>query len=212
MLRWMTALFFFPVCTQGQSLPAESFFKNDSIPALYLGIDFTKAKLINDEVSKAEIIQGRQFKGINDLIVKEYKKYEVQEAFQRKNWQVDLSGVDIRNQKVNPDQLKSVNDSDLYRLGESDIDTLVNDFSYGGHKGYGILLIVEGMSKSKKIMTIWFALVDMEAKKVLYTDMLEGRESGGFGFRNYWSSAIKNAINQVKNGKYDEWKVSLGIN
>jgi hypothetical protein len=206
----MTALFFLPVFIQGQSLSADSFFKNDSIPALYLGIDFTKAKLINDEVSKADIIQGRQFKGINDLIIKEFKKYEVKEAFQRKNWQVDLSEVDIRNQKVNPDQLKSINDSDLYRLGESDIDTLVNEFNYGGRRGYGVLLIVEGMSKSKKIMTIWFTLIDMEAKKVLYTDMLEGRESGGFGFRNYWSSAIKSTINQVKNDKYDEWKVSLG--
>jgi len=41
-----------------------------------------------------------------------------------------------------------------------------SDFNFGSKKGYGILLIVEGMSKSKKIMTVWFTLIDMNTKKV----------------------------------------------
>jgi len=74
---------FFPALSPAQALTAATFFRYDTIPALYLGIDFTKARLINDDISKSEIIQGRQFNGINDLMIKEYKKYDFQGAWRR---------------------------------------------------------------------------------------------------------------------------------
>jgi len=206
MFRWLALLFLYPACIQGQTLSAASFFKDESIPALYLGIDFTKAKLINDEVSKADIIQDRQFNGINELMIKENKKYNFQEAYRRATWEIDISEVEKRNQNVNPALLKSSNDSDLHRMRKPDVDTLVSSFDFGTHKGYGILLIVQGMNKPKKLMTVWYTLVDMESKKVLFTYLLTGGVEGGFGFRNYWSSAIKSTIIYVKNRSYDEWK------
>ena len=54
------------------------------------------------------------------------------------------------------------------------------------------------MDKTKKLATIWFTLIDMDAKKVLITDRVEGKLGSGFGFRNYWASAIKNAIENAK--------------
>src|SRR5882672_4541804 len=141
-------LFIMPAFTQGQSLSAKAFFKSDSIPATYLGIDFTLAKLINDNESNATVIQSQQFNGINDLIVKEYKKYDVQKAYHRVNWTVDTKEVEARNLKANPDQLKSTNDGDLTRLSTGDIDKLVSNFDFGAHKGYGVLLIVEGLDKT----------------------------------------------------------------
>jgi len=194
-----------PALAEAQNLTASGFFKSDTVSCTYLGIDFTQAKLINDEASNPQVIQERQFQGINFLMIKESKKYDLQEAYRRKTWNPDIKEVDIRNQKVDPDSLGSKNDADLYRLGEENIDRLVGDFNFGSKKGYGILLIVEGMSKSKKIMTVWFTLIDMNTKKVLQTDMLEGKVGSGFGFRNYWATALKNAINQVKNKKYEEW-------
>ena len=50
------------------------------------------------------VIQSQQFNGINDLIVNENKKYDIQEAYQRTNWIVDLKEVESRNSKANPDQ------------------------------------------------------------------------------------------------------------
>ena len=163
------------------------------------------AKLINDEASNATVIQSEQFNGINDLIVKENKKYDVQEAYQRTNWTVDLKEVEVRNSKANPDQLKSTNDADLTRLNPGDIDKLVQNFNYGDLKGYGILLIMEGMDKSKKQAAIWFTLISMSDKKVLTTGRVEGKLGSGIGFRNYWASAIKNAMSQAKKD-YDQWK------
>jgi hypothetical protein len=194
-----------PCFTQAQSLSAKAFFNSDTISAVYLGIDFTMAKLINDEASNATVIQSQQFNGINDLIATENKKYDVQEAYHRTNWTMDLKETESRNQKANPDQLKSSNDADLTRLNPGDIDKLVQNFNYGGHRGYGVLLIVEGMDKTKKLATIWFTLINMDAKKVLVTDRVEGKLGSGFGFRNYWASAIKNAISQAKKD-YGKWQ------
>jgi len=201
-------LFLSPFLIQAQSLSTRAFFSTDSIPAVYLGIDFTLAKLINDDASDAKIIQSQQFNGINDLIVKEYKKYDVQKAYHRTNWIVDLKEVEDRNQKVNPDQLKSTNDADMTRLNAGDIDKLVNNFNYGSHRGYGVLLIVEGMDKTKKLATLWFTLINMDSKTVLTTERVNGKLGSGFGFRNYWASAIKNAINDVEDKNYNQWKTA----
>jgi hypothetical protein len=209
-LRFAFLLFIIPAAMQGQALSAAGFFNSDSVSAVYLGIDFTLAKLVNDDASSAKVIQSTQFNGINELIVKEYKKYDIQEAYHRVNWVVDLKEVENRNDKVNPDQLKSSNESDLNRLKPEDIDQLVSNFNYGPHKGYGVLLIMEGMSKSDKRATIWFTLIDMNSKKVLTAARVEGKLGSGFGFRNYWASAIKNAIHQVKSKDYDQWKSGAG--
>jgi hypothetical protein len=209
-LPWMLLLFLSPSLMQGQSLSAKVFFNSDTVSAVFLGIDFTLARLVNDDASSARVIQLTQFNGINDLIVKENKKYDLQEAYHRINWNVDLKEVLARNDKANPDSLKSTNEGDLTRLNDRDIDNLVRNFNYGTHKGYGVLLIVEGMNKTGKQITIWFTLIDMGAKKVLTAARVAGKLGSGFGFRNYWASAIKSAIHEVKSDDYDQWKAGAG--
>src|SRR5258707_11385872 len=117
-LPWMIILFFSPSLMQGQSLTAKAFFNSDTVSAVYLGIDFTLARLVNDDASSARVIQSTQFNGINDLIVKENKKYDLQEAYHRNNWKVDIKEVVARNDKADPDSLKSTNDGDLTRLND----------------------------------------------------------------------------------------------
>ncbi len=203
-------ILFFPSLLHGQIRTAKAFYGSDSVAALYLGIDFTKARLINDANSNPREIQYVQFDAINDLMVSQSKKYDIKNAYHRIQWSVDLSAVRNRNEKTSPDQLRSSNDNDLMRLQPSDIDELVQSFDFGTHDGYGILLIVEGMSKTAKKITIWFTLIDLGARKVLSTARVEGKLGSGFGFRNYWASAIKNAIGQVKRDEYEQWKTAAG--
>jgi len=203
------ALFMAPVFMHGQSLSASAFFNNESLPTTYLGIDFTLARLINDDAMNAKTIQSTQFNGINDLMISESKKYEIQEVYRRSNWTPNIKEVENRNDKANPDSLKSNNEGDLTRLKPDDIDKLVRNFNYGTLKGYGVLLIMEGMSKTDKRCTIWFTLIDMDSKKVLTTARVEGKLGSGFGFRNYWASAIKSAISHAKKD-YEQWKAGAG--
>ena len=208
LLRWSFLFLLTPSFMQGQNLSAKVFFNTDSIPCTYLGIDFTLTRLVGDNESVSSVITTTQFNGINDLIVKEFKKYDVQEAYRRINWTVDLKEVEAKNLKADPDSLKSTNENSLYRLNDNDISQLVQNFNYGGHKGYGVLLIVEGMSKSAKIATVWFTLIDMNSKKLLFTAREQGKLGSGFGFRNYWASAIKNAIKNARDD-YDKWQTGV---
>ena len=205
---YVIIIVFAPCFVHAQTISAKAFYNTDSVRATYLGIDFTLTKLINDNASNPTVIVTQQYNGINFLIVKENKKYDVQKAYQCTNWIVDLKSVEARNLKADPDSLMSSNDADLTRLSASDIDHLVANFDYGNHKGYGILLIVEGLDKTKKMATIWFTLINMDAKKVLTTERVDGKLGSGFGFRNYWASAIKNAIGNVESKKYRQWQAA----
>ncbi|HEY4155544.1 MAG TPA: hypothetical protein VGM24_08950, partial [Puia sp.] len=66
------------------------------------------------------------------------------------------------------------------------------------------------MSKSDKAIAIWVAFVDINSKKVLLTDRVEGKVGMGFGFRNYWATGIKSVLEQIEKKKYKEWKAKAG--
>src|SRR5918993_3302566 len=79
------------------SQSAKEVFNNTETKLLYLGIDFTKARLIGDTAANATDIRDRQFQGINDVVVNEPKRYEIEKAFNRAAIEHDLSLVAKRN-------------------------------------------------------------------------------------------------------------------
>jgi hypothetical protein len=185
---------------------AKEVFNSSETPVLYLGIDFTKARLIDDATANEMDIRDRQFAGINDLIITETKKYDLAGAFHKSSIDHDLGLVAKRNEKVNAEQIKSTNTSDFHRLKEDDISTLVKGFDFADKKGVGLLFVMEAMSKSEKSAAVWVTIIDMKAKKVLMTERIESKTSMAFGFRNYWASAIRNLIDAIEKKKYKEWK------
>jgi hypothetical protein len=183
-------------------------FTNSETPVLYYGIDFTKARVIDDPNANALDIRDRQFTGINELIIKESDKYDLNAAFNR-NVDHDISTVEKRNEKANTEEIKSSSSADFHRLKDSDIGAMIKSFDGGGKKGIGVLFIVEGMSKSAKSISIWVTLFDPKSKKILMTERMEGK-AGGIGFRNYWAGGIKDVITDIKKKKYSEWKSKYG--
>jgi len=184
----------------------KDFFNSDATTALYLGIDFTKARLIDDPKSEATEIRDRQFDGINQLVVTETKKFDLNAAFHKSNIDHDLGSVNKRNEKADAAQLMSTNTSDFHRLKEEDINSLVKGFDFGDKKGIGILFVMEAMSKSGKAAAIWVTFVDMKARKVLLTERMEEKIGMAIGFRNTWASAIKKLLDEIEGDKYKEWK------
>lgn len=211
-IQWaaLSLLLLFSFTVQAQSL--KDYFSNDGTNALYLGVDFTLNKLIDDANANVSDIRDRQYNGLNDLVVTEPKKYDLKEAFHRSNEvDHDLAIVNDRNTKSNADAIKSTNTSDFHRLKEADIQSLVSGVDFKGKKGLGILLVSEAMGKGEKAIAMWVAFVDMSAKKVLLTDRIEGKIGMGFGFRNYWATGIKSVLDQIKKSKYKEWKAKAGV-
>jgi hypothetical protein len=188
---------------------AKDVFNNPDLPVLYLGIDFTKSKLIDDATANETDIRDRQYTGINEVVITEAKKYDVKGAFHRNSMDHDLGLVNERNEKADKDAIKSTNTSDLHRFKEADIQTLVSGFDFKDKKGVGFLFVCEGMSKSEKTMALWATLIDMNTKKVLMTQRVEGKAGMAFGFRNYWASAVKSAIEHMEKS-YPDWKAKYG--
>ena len=201
------SLLLLAISQAGFSQTLKEFFNSDETTALYLGIDFTKAKLIDDAASDAKIVVEKELPGINELAAVDGKKESLTAAFHKKLVDHDLGPVNKRNEKIDPSQLKSTNTSDFHRLKEDDISTLVKGFDYAGKKGLGILFVMEGMSKTAKSAAIWVTFIDMTSKKMLYTERMEEKTGMfGFGFKNYWVIPVKRMLKDIGDDKYKEWQ------
>ena len=183
---------------------AKDVFGNSETPILYLGIDFTKAKIIDEPTSEFEI-RDKYYPGINDVIVGEPKKYDLKGAFHKSFIDHDLGAVMTRNAKINAEDIKSTNTADFHKFQASDVETLVRGFDFGDKKGVGLLFVAEAFSKSEKATAIWVTLVDMKSRKVLMTERMQGK-SGGFGLRNTIATSVKNIIEEIEKTKYNIWK------
>jgi hypothetical protein len=210
-LASLIALVFFVGSTTTVSAQTlKDVFNNSETPVLYLGIDYTKARLIDDANANAMDIRDRQYASINELIITEEKKFDLKSAFHKSFVDHDLGPVTKRNEKINAEEIKSTNTADYHRLQASDIEAEVKSIDYGGKKGIGLIFVMEAMSKSGKGAAVWVTLVDMSSKKMLMTERMEGKTGMGFGFRNFWAQPIKNIIDDIEKHKYKEWKSKYG--
>lgn len=185
-----------------------------SVKLTYLGIDFTKAKIVGDAALKTDDIPEVHYASINQKIVNEPKKYTIAEAFNRSEVSTDIGPVNKRNAKVDPDEIKSDNSDDYQALTPEAVKTLVSGFDFNGKTGLGLLLVMEGFNKTKKQISAYVTLVDMKAKKVLFTERMEGSLGGRFGvawgFANLYLTGVKEIIDDIEKKKYKEWKSTYG--
>jgi len=207
-LNWLFAVLLLCGISQTAfSQTLKDFFGSSETPVVYLGVDFTKAKLINYPNPNPIDIKDRIYNSINDVVVNEPKKYDINSAFHKSNITSDLTAVRASNQKINAEEIVSSNTADFSRLKEADISAVVKKLDISGKKGIGILIVMEGMKKDDKNgdASMWVVLIDLSTKKVLLTDRFESKATG-FGFRNYWASTIKITLDAIEKKKYKEWK------
>lgn len=185
-------------------------FNNSESPIVYLGVDFSKAKLMT--AGNPDEIRNRLYTSINYLIITEPKKYDLAGAFHKGVVNNDISVTNAKNEKANINDILSSNSADFNRLKESDISAMVKELDLKGKEGVGLLFVMEAMRKidKKADASIWVTFIDMKTKKVLYTERTENKVSGGIGFRNYWASSIKNLIESIEKSKYKEWRAKFG--
>jgi hypothetical protein len=206
-LKWLMAvLLFLGSSTTSLAQGLKDVFNNSESPLLYLGIDFSKTRLL--DVGNADDIRNRLYGSINDLVIDEPKKYDLKGAFRKSNINHDLSAVTKNNAKANLNDIISTNSADFNRLKEADINAEVKSLDLSGKEGVGLLFVMEAMRKEGKKgnAAIWVTFIDLKTKKVLMTERIEADAKGGFGFRNYWASTIKELIDEIDSKKYKEWR------
>lgn len=178
----------------------KNFLENTDTPFIWLGVDFTQARLLGDAAA-GDI--NRHFAGINDVIRNEPKKYDVKGAFHRSSVEFDLSETNERNADINIDKMKSENTADYNRLKPEDITKLVKSYKFGDKKGIGVLFVMEAMSKTEKEAAMYVTVVDMGTRNVLMTERMTGKAQG-FGFRNYWAYTVHKVLEHIDYKKLKE--------
>jgi len=176
------------------------------ISLTFLGVDFSEARLIGDPVIKAADLP-KQFVGINNQLINESKKYDLSATFHRSTVATDISAVLKKTARIDPATIKSDNPKDLTRVRKDQLNKIISSYDYGKRKGIGVMFIVIGMSNAAKTATMYITFFDIASKKILLTELLSG-EPGGFGFRNYWLTAVGSVMKQIEKTKFNEWKVA----
>jgi hypothetical protein len=210
-LRMMfAALLFCGLTPTTQSQTLKDVFTNSESPLVYLGIDFSKTRVMDQ--GNADDIRNRLYGSINQLVVDEFKKFEIKEAFRKSSVENYISAVSDKNGKANLSEIISNNSNDFNRLKEADIAAAVKGLDIKGKDGVGLVFVMEAMRKidKKGDIAIWVTFIDLKSKKLLMTERMEVKATGGFGFRNFWASAIKETIDDIDKKKFKEWKNTYG--
>jgi hypothetical protein len=178
----------------------ESDISNPETPILYVGIDFTEARLIGDLAADENAIKNQHIPDINQLVINEAKKYDLEKALHRSKISSDIGITYNQNKKLDASKLKSTNSDDFTRFKPETVQKIVSDYDFGDKKGLGLMFVVEALNKTKAEAALWVTWIDMGSKKVLRTERKE-EKAGGFGWRNYWARPIENVLDDLRKGK-----------
>lgn len=189
---------FFSLSVQAQNL--EKVKKTSEIN--WLGIDFTAAKMIgmSTDFSDPYAIVNKMFMAWNGLIIKEYKKYNLEKAFKKKI-QNSISLSTEANKKVDPETLVTL---DRNKLSEKEITKIAAQYKTG-KDALGLVFAVENLDKIERKVRFYVVFLDQKTGKILYSKFIEGDQKSGFGFRNYWANGFYHGIKKIEK-TYPNWE------
>ena len=175
----------------------------------WYGIDFSKAILIGPGFSNPVAIRDQFFKSWNELIIKEYKKYDLGKFFRKRNVIFNLDPVLSRNLAVDVNKLTALNSSEAL-MKDSDVKKIIGEYDFKDKEGVGVLMIVESLNNIDKAGYYYIVFFDIKTKEILLSKKISGKAKGA-GFRNYWAGSFFEAFkscedNMSKWQKEDNWK------
>lgn len=179
----------------------------DNTPITYVGIDFTHAKYFgNGEPFDPQVFVPLT-KRINNLIVTEYDKYNIEKAI-KKQVLLKIDVTDALNETVDGSKMivtKAEN------LTEADVKKLVSNYDLKGYEksGIGMVFVVDLLDKNAVNASIWVTFFSLSTKQILFTEQMLG-QAGGFGLRNYWARPFAEIIGDMKSKEWKKWKSKYG--
>ncbi len=185
--------------------PNQRYFSADfftkTIPFTYLGIDFSKCKLIGEGFENPKTM----FNDINTLLEKEKTKYDINGAVRKRDPRYQYSIVDKRNSNIIESSLTE-NPNDMLAYGQ--LQTVVDEYDLataGITDGLCLVIIADNLNKARTQGSFYYVILDVASKKILISDRFTGK-AGGRGLRNYWAKTVYETITTLKDRKYGVWK------
>lgn len=171
----------------------------------FFGLDFSQAKFIGYGFNNQELIKDRVIEQWNMLLASEQSKYNIKNAFSKKEVIYDIKRIKkindaIENQLLFPDSTIA-----LTLIKPEEIRTHINQLETSGYKGLGLLLVVDYFSKEQENADIVVVFFDIEQKQILLQKRMSG-SPGGVTFRNYWAGAINEIIENCGRA-YKKWQI-----
>lgn len=175
--------------------------------ATWFGLDFSEAYFIGSEgFTNPMDIKDRYFNSWNNIIQNEYDKYNIGKFFKKSNVDFELDIVRDRNQDVDIYERVVDDNSKMLHLEDNDIQEIVGSYDISGDQsGLGIVFIVESFSKTAVTGTYYVTLFEIDSKRVLLTERMQGKP-GGIGIRNYWAKSFYNVLNSIYKKQYKTWE------
>lgn len=187
MLRFLSlALIMVSLQATAQQRSMKDYLKHNC-PTYYLGLDFTKAKMVGPDFNDPPSIINTLFRSWNNIVSLEADKYRVPQRLHDYNIRLEMQVVEKNNLAVNANDLVSYNS---HRITEDDVRQAVKSLDLSAQKdGIGIVFVVEYFDKSMEEGSAYVAIVDCATNQVLHTERVTAK-AGGFGFKAFWAKTI----------------------
>jgi len=189
-----------PVAREQQRYYNYDFF-DKNIPVVFLGIDFTKCKVIAETIDNPVVT----FTEINTLFIKEDNKYNMKGAIRRSKLITQLELVNKLNQDIT---INAITENPNENISFSDLQNSIDGYdltSIGLTDGIAMVMICDNLNKLRKNGAFYYVAFDIKSKKILFSDRLVGGASGN-GLRNYYAHTVYETITEVQDKKFGQWK------
>lgn len=161
----------------------------------FFGVDFSQAKVIGADETVVQFKEA--FTGINNLFLREPKKYNTEKAFKAKvttDLTPSLNVID----GIMKDNLYT--QSENYTVSDEQIAASVAKLNVGDAIGVGAIIMVGLINKGQNRETLNVVLFNIETRDILFSkSYTEGGR--GFGLRNFWAYPVYKVLGKIKKEK-----------
>lgn len=177
-----------------------------TVKITWLGLDFSGAKYAGDyEHLGTDLNLKSLMASLNDLMSIERGKFNIEEAFNKQEVDYKLEVTQKHNADLKTDGTYSNTPGMQLHLKQEDIDKIVAGYDFSGLNGIGLMFNVETINKLTQQATIFVTFINMNNKKVLFTERMSA-EPQGFGIRNYWAGAVYAILKRIDSKELKKWR------
>lgn len=182
--------------SRAQQATIENIFMRGSIT--WLGIDFTKAKIIDNKLEPSKI-KNEYIPAWNNMIFNKNDKLwmNVHRAVHKSDMYFYTKAVKEKNNAIKTDFTTPQS------LDREEIQKAILAYDMGNQYGLGVVLFIDSFHKQRKSVNGKVAFIDIKSKKILMLKKVKG-ETGGWGIKAYYGNGINEMFLYMEK-KWEDW-------
>lgn len=149
---------------------------DESVPVIWLGLDFGEAKVIAREDQELNMQRLHLLPNIwNDKVARQESKYPLKKAFHRSAVTRKIDMIKAQNSNLDSEQMVT---KELHLLYNYTINTAISQYDLNGlSEGIGMVFLVEAIDFAHKEFSGYMIPIDLMEKRVIRTFYLKTRFS-----------------------------------